>query len=347
MVEISVIMYVYNNQIFLKESLDSILNQTFEDIEVICVDDGSTDYSPRILQDYQQKYDQFMIKTGKHQGLSGAINNTLNEVAGKYVYITNPGCTLDKDALKLLYEKAEKNNSELTVSDKNILAEDENNLVIKSFDNVSGEVFDYTAINDLTKIDVSPETKLFSTSFIKENKLKISNDNLQSFVYYFIFKSENISYIPEALVTCNEYYMKLTNKNDKRLFNIISDSNMLIELFREHDQLEKNKNKLYDNKMSITIDTLNKIAVEYKCEFYNSIRDDFKQILLNDEFNKEFLENISPYHRKIFEMIIISENYYEYELLKKTYYKMNDYYNILIDRNYFKQAQEKENKIEE
>ena len=61
MPKISVIIPVYNVEKYLPECIDSILNQTFQDFEIICVDDGSTDRSLDILQDYKRKDDRFVI----------------------------------------------------------------------------------------------------------------------------------------------------------------------------------------------------------------------------------------------------------------------------------------------
>ncbi|MBR0471312.1 MAG: glycosyltransferase family 2 protein [Methanosphaera sp.] len=346
MVEISVIMYVYNNQIFLKESLDSIVNQTLDDIEIICIDDASNDSSLEILREYQQKYDNLKINSYEHIGLADALNSTFDKINGKYVYITNPGCILSEDALKILFEKSEENISQVTVSNKNILDENDHVEEEKAFNKVVGQVFDYESIDDLTKMDVSIENKLFNTNFIKENNINFMNDDVKSFVYNSIFQSERILYIKKALFTIKQYYQKLNNNNDNQLFNTILIQNSIIDIFRQFNKLDANNNKLYDNKMWTTLDALNKISPEYKEDYFNAIREDLKQILLDDNFCNEFLDNISLHYRKFFEMIIISETYYEYELLKKTYYKMNDYYGLLIDRNYYRNVQEKKKEME-
>ncbi|WP_323735674.1 glycosyltransferase family 2 protein [Methanosphaera sp. ISO3-F5] len=346
MVEISVIMYVYNNQIFLNESLDSIINQTLDDIEIICIDDASSDASLEILSEYQQKYDNLKIDSYEHIGLADALNSTLDKINGKYVYITNPGCILSEDALKILFEKSEENISQVTVSNKKILDETGHIEEEKAFNKVGGQVFNYESIDDLTKMDVSIENKLFNTNFIKENNIKFMNDDVKSFVYNSIFQSERISYIKKALFTIKQYYQKLNKINDNQLFNTIPIQNNIIDIFRQFNKLETNNNKLYDNKMWTTLDALNKISPDYKENYYNAIREDLKQILLDDNFCNEFLDNISLHYRKFFEMIIISETYYEYELLKKTYYKMNDYYGLLIDRNYYRNVQEKKKEME-
>ena len=72
-VKVSVIIPVYNSEAYLKECLDSVVHQTLQDIEIICVDDGSTDASMDILQKYAQKDERFRILEQQHLGMDFSI----------------------------------------------------------------------------------------------------------------------------------------------------------------------------------------------------------------------------------------------------------------------------------
>ena len=72
--KISVVVPVYNTSKYLRKCLDSLVNQTFKDIEIICVNDGSTDSSLSILQEYKAKYNSIKIISQENQGLSSARN---------------------------------------------------------------------------------------------------------------------------------------------------------------------------------------------------------------------------------------------------------------------------------
>lgn len=72
MVKISIILPVYNMERYLSECMESIINQTFSDFEVICIDDGSTDSSPEILKDYKDRDSRVRIITQENMGLSCA-----------------------------------------------------------------------------------------------------------------------------------------------------------------------------------------------------------------------------------------------------------------------------------
>ena len=84
--KISVIMSVFNAQTYLKEALDSILNQTFSDFEFLLIDDCSTDKSSEILEAYAKKDDRIgLIKNGSNQGLTKNLNTLINIACGEYI----------------------------------------------------------------------------------------------------------------------------------------------------------------------------------------------------------------------------------------------------------------------
>ena len=84
-VRISILIPVYNVENYLSQCLDSILSQTFSNIEIICVNDGSTDKSPSILNEYAKKSDKIKIINQENAGLSETRNTGVEYAAGKYV----------------------------------------------------------------------------------------------------------------------------------------------------------------------------------------------------------------------------------------------------------------------
>ena len=84
--KVSVIIPVYNTEKYLRQCLDSVVNQTLRDIEIICVDDGSTDGSIEILREYEQKDSRVKMLCQKNQYAGVARNNGLNYASGEYVF---------------------------------------------------------------------------------------------------------------------------------------------------------------------------------------------------------------------------------------------------------------------
>ena len=98
MAKISVIIPVYNCEKYLPACLDSLQNQTFSDLEFICVDDGSTDQSYKILMEYAAKDHRFQVYQQANQGVAAARNTALQYVTGGVDWFCDGDDTLPLDA---------------------------------------------------------------------------------------------------------------------------------------------------------------------------------------------------------------------------------------------------------
>ena len=98
----SVIIPVYNVEAYLRECLDSVLHQTFEDWEAICVNDGSTDNSAAILEEYGHKDGRFKIFSQSNSGLSAARNTGLKAATGEYVLFLDSDDWLESSAMEIV-----------------------------------------------------------------------------------------------------------------------------------------------------------------------------------------------------------------------------------------------------
>ena len=119
MPKVSVIVPVYNVERYLPECLDSLLGQSFQDFEAICVNDGSPDNSIKILDQYAQKDRRIKVITQENQGLAGARNTGLDHVKGRYVFFLDSDDTLPLDALEILVKIAETTKVPVVVSESN------------------------------------------------------------------------------------------------------------------------------------------------------------------------------------------------------------------------------------
>ena len=105
-ISISIVVPVYNVEKYLRQCLDSIINQTFKDFECICVNDGSTDKSLSILQEYANKDNRIKIIPQKNIGLAGARNTALSVASGKYVLFVDSDDYIDINLCEALYKDA-------------------------------------------------------------------------------------------------------------------------------------------------------------------------------------------------------------------------------------------------
>ena len=113
--KVSVIIPIYNAAEFLNECLDSILEQTLRDIEVICVDDGSQDNSLEILENYTKKDKRLKVITQANQGAGMARNNGMEFAKGDYLCFLDSDDFFDENMLKSAYESAVSCNADICV----------------------------------------------------------------------------------------------------------------------------------------------------------------------------------------------------------------------------------------
>lgn len=185
---VSVIIPVYNSELYLRECLDSIINQSLYNIEIICINDGSTDNSLKILQEYADKDERIkIINNEKNSGAPGVVKNLGIAVAkGEYIGFVDSDDWVDKDFFFELYNTAKQNNADMA-----------SGLKITRFNSEQewASTCDVHGLNILTTIDEKKPLiqkagsnciKLYKTDFVRKNNLKcweqrsVSEDNYLS-----------------------------------------------------------------------------------------------------------------------------------------------------------------------
>ena len=115
--KVSVIIPVYNTGYYLRETLNSICTQTLEEQEIILLNDGSTDGSMKIIEEYATKDSRIQYHTQPNQGLSVARNQAMKHATGKYIYFMDSDDLLDRNALQQCYQTCEKDNLDFVFFD--------------------------------------------------------------------------------------------------------------------------------------------------------------------------------------------------------------------------------------
>lgn len=114
---ISIIVPIYNMAYLMRRCIDSLLAQTFKDFELLLVDDGSTDGSPAICDEYAQRDSRIRVYHKPNGGLSDARNFGLSHATGKYTIFADPDDWVSPEGLDQLYHKAEKEQADMTICD--------------------------------------------------------------------------------------------------------------------------------------------------------------------------------------------------------------------------------------
>jgi glycosyltransferase involved in cell wall biosynthesis len=117
MINVSVLVPVYNTSVYLKRCLDSIVSQTLKTIEIIIVDDGSIDESPLIIKEYEEKDKRITVITKPNGGLSSARNRGIEAARGEYILHIDSDDWIEPDMCEILFNEARKNNADIVTSD--------------------------------------------------------------------------------------------------------------------------------------------------------------------------------------------------------------------------------------
>ncbi len=211
MPKVSVIIPVYNVEKYLRECLDSVVNQTLKDLEIILVDDGSTDSSLSICQEYEQIDSRIKVLKQKNQGAGVARNRGLDSASGDYLYFLDSDDFIDLHNLEKMYSQISKTDSDICFCKNNIFNENSN--CIENIDYSTNkevipnlETFSRKDIpNDILQICVpNLFIKLYKTEFIRKNCLRFQEIKTCNDVYFnniSLLLADKITYVDEDLIT--------------------------------------------------------------------------------------------------------------------------------------------------
>ena len=188
--EISVIIPMYNVENFIGECLQSLLNQTFQNFELIVVDDCSTDNSVKVVEDFSQKFENrlTLLKLDKNSGVPGLPRNFgLNFACGKYIYFLDSDDFIEPDTFEKFFEIAEKFSADVVHSEK-CLVQTEMNGEIK-IEIASTQTGEFVNEPTLETFDIGERVqkfidkkflwwgcnKLFRRKFLIDNKINFPN----------------------------------------------------------------------------------------------------------------------------------------------------------------------------
>ena len=268
--DISIIVPIYNAEAYLDKCIDSLINQTKKNIEIILINDGSTDKSEDIIKSYKDK--RIKYYKNKNKGIGYTRNFGIDKSNSKYIMFLDSDDYLDINACEKLFNKIEKDSSDVVVSDFIIVhngtekIEVINDFIKTNLDNNPDILLD---------INLSPWNKIYSSKLIKDNNIRFPEDIKYEdvlFVLECLDKAKSISKLNKAL----NYYVVRDNSEtktyDKKVFDIIK----VVKRFRSY----------FNNRYKETIDKLTiKILTNYTIQqrYQKNIKDGYK--FIDEVFN--------------------------------------------------------------
>lgn len=190
---ISIIVPVYNVEEYLPKCLDSIINQTYKNLEIIVVNDGSTDNSGKICDEYGERDYRIMVIHKANRGVSSSRNIGIKNASGEYILFVDSDDEIEKDYVNVMARAVTNSDCDLVISNiTDIFNKTEKKRIINT-ENLSG-IFknDYFILMELLR---GPVVKLYKMKIIDKfdikfcESMKISEDQVFNFQYYSKIKS--------------------------------------------------------------------------------------------------------------------------------------------------------------
>ncbi|GAA0178400.1 hypothetical protein SH2C18_14660 [Clostridium sediminicola] len=295
MSEISIVVPVYNVEMYLKKCISSILEQSFTDFELILVDDGSKDKSGRICDEYKEKDSRIKVIHQQNAGLSAARNIGIETSEGKYITFIDSDDFIHGNMLEILYNNLLDNNSDISICDYELVYEG-----MELPDEYCNNHTLYTNIQGVKKIIENSETKmivacckLYKRSLFRGIRYPAQKYHEDEFVTYkLLYKSNKIVVTDAKLyyyrkrdnsITGSTYSIKRLEKLEALEETIMffqKENNKMLTILAEFRYLLNIQIAYYRVKYEMNSNKriMNKLKIQYNQKFCEFSRENIKSI---------------------------------------------------------------------
>lgn len=283
MPEISVVVPVYNTEKYLKKCLDSICKQTLSDIEIICVDDCSSDNSSVILQEFAGKDRRIkVINHTVNQGVSISRNEGIKIACGNYIGFADSDDYLKEDFFEKLYQKAKQTGCDIVKGNIYNYYSNTGEIVLTDFYDRNDKIK-----NDKTYFYYGFTSAIYRRNFIQKNNI-LFPENINYFEDpYFSIKAcincKSIDFASDAIYYYTKHLENISNTSDSKIIetDFIKALEVILELINNSNITEKEyliifdflhgflMEKIYDVELS---DSVRKTLVDEMAELINKCR---------------------------------------------------------------------------
>lgn len=242
MPKVSIIVPIYNTASFLNKCLNSLVHQTLDDIEIICVNDGSTDDSQLIINDFLAKYPYRIKSILKHNGgLSDARNIGLQEASGEYIAFLDSDDYVEIDLYEKMYKKACQTQADIIVCGfKRVTLEGD----VLSIEQTQLKKT-YSSIEGLTSIAPAAWNKLYKRELWIESEVRYPKgvwyEDLPTTIKLMLY-ANNIATVNEPLIYYVQHPNSISYTFDERAHDIFT---VLTDIHRFYEDIKNNEKILF------------------------------------------------------------------------------------------------------
>ena len=293
MKKVNIIVPVYKVEKYLKRSMDSLVNQTLEDIEIICINDGSPDNCLSILKEYKEKYpDKIVIIDKKNEGVWKGRFDGIAKATGEYIGFTDSDDYIALDYAEKLYNAAKKDESDISVCGFYRVDVETEHIFSTEMTGYEGKVINMDKNpEDTLSINGALWNKLYKAEILKNmNNLKNPPRILDDMMFFLLvlLNTNKITFINDSLY----YYMVRSDSIVATIKKeqIASTENAMLEVREIYKKSENGK------KMEELLSAMAFLHFGISLMFrISSDKQNFKQVLKE---NREFLDREFPLWRK-------------------------------------------------
>ena len=289
MTKVSVIMPVYNVEEYLEECLKSVINQTLKEIEIICVNDGSTDGSLHILNKFAELDKRIRIINKENTGYGHSVNCGIDEAQGEYIGLVETDDCIDTTMFEELYNMAVLKNVEVVKADSRYFVNRdgkriyyESNIFHEEYRDLYNKVTNYHKDIRVFRSYVYTWAGIYKRCFLNENKIRHNESPGASyqdngFWFQVNIHAEKMYFMDKAF-----YNLRRDNPNSsiyskEKVFALCDEydfiKNKVLEIHPEREKEILCIVFLY--RLRSYIGTLARIDKKYRQIFYNKIQEDF------------------------------------------------------------------------
>lgn len=308
----SIIVPVYNVEKYLSYCLQSIINQTIKDLEIICVNDGSTDNSLSILEQYAKWDRRIQIINQVNSGSSVARNKGLESASGEYILFVDSDDLLASNACERLYMEILQTQADVVVFGASIFPwiQEKDNGWLYEYLKIELKDYKQDSINAFFKERASKPfiwNKCYRRTLIDNNNiyfdkdLKLGEDSL--FLFNLFPLIDRIIYIPDQLYSyrCerNGSLMDINSKDiEKKLYSHLELIKKVICLWEKNDYIKGNENEMYCWGLDLIVNEIDNPTLDRKAR--EKIIHEFEEIIAHSCLNNIKLEGkVKKLYRKI------------------------------------------------
>ena len=326
---ISVIIPVYNMENYLHVCLNSVLKQTYQDFEIICIDDGSTDSSLEILEYFSQKDSRVKIlKNNVNKGSNFSRNRGLDVSQGEYVYFLNGENWLSLDAFEILIHKSKENNLDLLMFNNVTYSEETHDFTMEDIFGIEflskfeNKIFNHFDLDkqELFVLCNRISNNFYLKSFLDKNNIRFPNENCslgyKSFFYKAMTSTGRISILDDYLYNKRKKsYSSIKSsywRND-----VLNSCYLILEAFLDNFQIYQYYKK--DLLSYIFKDVLNnsyeKINKKFKDKFFIGIQTVYKNFIKDYDVYDDVLDCVDKDILDKFKFMELADEIFNYSPL--------------------------------